>query len=382
MLKDKRKKLKETLDRVLKMYAKDDQAKWTELKDQLIQYERKRIDLVSYYEAVKHAQQIQAEAEAAISPTDSDPSGQVPQIPSMYLTRLPPPTQGILKKNSVILTKSEIAQLTGKEPPGVPPYPPEDLVLIDEDKDKSISFSDKDEEKDKTNRDLDNFMKEIESVQKGGNTKEPEKTHDKVMEPLRPPGVGNFPFPGPMPMLNLPPPPNVMFRPPGPPGHLRIPPPPPPRLGIRLPPGPPPGMPRIMRPGGPGMPRFPPPMDMPFYPPPHLPPNHPNADFLHKTPNVLSAAPQLNTSAKATDGKSTIEAKPQIRNLAADVTKFLPSSLRMRRDQDGKKTKAPVMDLQPFNMMNESSLQNQQQQQPRTKDDAYLQFMQEMQDLL
>lgn len=73
VLKDKRKKLKETLDRVLKMYAKDDQEKWSELKDQLIQYERRRIDLVSYYEAVKHAQQVQID-EIPLPSTNTDHS--------------------------------------------------------------------------------------------------------------------------------------------------------------------------------------------------------------------------------------------------------------------------------------------------------------------
>ena len=41
--------------------AKDDQEKWAELKEQLIQYERRRIDLVSYFEAVRHAQQVQVD---------------------------------------------------------------------------------------------------------------------------------------------------------------------------------------------------------------------------------------------------------------------------------------------------------------------------------
>lgn len=41
--------------------AKDDQEKWAELKEQLIQYERRRIEIVSYFEAVRHAQQVQVD---------------------------------------------------------------------------------------------------------------------------------------------------------------------------------------------------------------------------------------------------------------------------------------------------------------------------------
>lgn len=63
------------------------------------------------------------------------------------------------------------------------------------------------------------------------------------------------------------------------------------------------------------------------------------------------------------DGE-TIEAKPQIRNLAADVTRLLPTSLRVKRDD---KRKPSILS---------------RQEQPRTKDDIYMQFMQELEGLL
>lgn len=96
-----------------------------------------------------------------------------------------------------------------------------------------------------------------------------------------------------------------------------------------------------------------------------------------KTPNVLSAAPQL-INRKDKDGKSstTIEAKPQIRNLAADVTRFLPTSLRVKRDD---KKKATTMLRLPEKM---PDIQPTKAVQPKTKDDAYMQFMQEMEGLL
>nr|CAD7266223.1 unnamed protein product [Timema shepardi] len=189
-------------------------------------------------------------------------------------------------------------------------------------------------------------------------------------EPLQPPGTGptNLSMPPPTPIMpqvvpQLTMPPGMMFRPPPlrpgipPPLGIRLPPGPPPgrpgmppgpppglppRLGIRLPPGPPPGMPpRLLRPMGPP-PRIPVGMMMPGQVPPPstlLPPGAAN-------PNVLTAAPQLIKRGEVTTpegGKqpqgATIEAKPQIRNLSADVTRFLPTALRVKREE-GKRKKS------------------------------------------
>lgn len=136
-------------------------------------------------------------------------------------------------------------------------------------------------------------------------------------------------------------------------------------------------MPRMLRPGPPSIPRMPPPqMQMPNIANPQMQ-TQSGTVAQPKTPNVLSAAPQL-INRKDKDGKSstTIEAKPQIRNLAADVTRFLPTSLRVKRD-DKKKysgiSRVPerLPETQPPRAM-----------QPKTKDDAYMQFMQEMEGLL
>ena len=118
----------------------------------------------------------------------------------------------------------------------------------------------------------------------------------------------------------------MMFRPPPPRGvpalmGIRLPPGPPPglppRLGIRLPPGPPPGMPpRLMR-------------------PPNIPPVTPLTPHAAQT-NVLSAAPQLISRPPEKPG-ATIQAGAQIRNLSADVTRFLPTALRVKRDVKQKK---------------------------------------------
>jgi WW domain-binding protein 11 len=172
-------------------------------------------------------------------------------------------------------------------------------------------------------------------------------------------------------------PPGMMFRPP----PLR-----PGLSGIRMPPGPPPGrMPRMairMPPPPPGMPRH---MH-------HHPKGHHHGQQQPGGLNVVSAAPQLTSK----DPKSaTITAKPQIRfvlptdsvgflrktllffvffyrNLSADVTRFVPSTLRTKRD-DVKKPKP-----KPFV---QDTKQAEQTKGP-TKDDAYMQFMNEMQGLL
>ncbi|XP_015112756.1 WW domain-binding protein 11 isoform X2 [Diachasma alloeum] len=488
VLKDKRKKLKETLDRVLKMYAKDDHEKWAELKEQLIQYERRRIDLVSYFEAVKHAQQVQVDEIPLPSPnTDMSriyPGAMTSQIPLPDLPQPPahiypphshyipqhhplmaiPIPPSILKKTSVYSAATTVSILApSKEPPGVPPYPPPDIAGEDEESsDKSITSSqksrtirfadDKDENKSSSEKeqnsqkekgqerelekvkpttlqqkmlamagqDIDQFMREMEVVHKkreteraqdlnarlslldadtdGKSSKVNNGQENKKTEAAEASSEASRSSQGSqqstihlqqqhgMPPMGMPPPP-LMYRPPPPPMHLRMPPPPPPRMGLRLPPGPPPGMPRLLRPGPPSMPRMPPPLQMQI----HNLSGIPNLSNSHmhsvasgnaiqaKQPNVLSAAPQLiNRNEK--DGKSstTIEAKPQIRNLAADVTRFLPTSLRVKRE-DKKKTGNSIVSRLPDRI---PEIHSARSSQPKTKDDAYMQFMQEMEDLL
>lgn len=98
------------------------------------------------------------------------------------------------------------------------------------------------------------------------------------------------------------------------------------------------------------------------------------------TPNVLSAAPQL---INRMDGMgkhgATIMAKPQIRNLSADVTRFVPSTLRVKREDKKPKqsTRALAHELKQKEFMSQNAITGKP-----TKDDAYMQFMKEMQGLL
>ncbi|XP_026181842.1 WW domain-binding protein 11 [Mastacembelus armatus] len=192
----------------------------------------------------------------------------------------------------------------------------------------------------------------------------------RLLPPGPPPGRPPGPPPGPPPGLPPGPPPRgppPRLPPPAPPGI----PPPPPRAGgpprplapplslfppplnsnvLSAPPNivqrqkgpgssqdgsqnnlPPPAMPMPMRPGV---------MQMP--PPPGTaaasagsnPPSHHHAATIEKRANITSvAAAGGNLAAGAGSGGATISAKPQIINPKAEVTRFVPTALRVRRDK-------------------------------------------------
>merc|ERR1719430_1945505 len=98
--------------------------------------------------------------------------------------------------------------------------------------------------------------------------------------------------------------------------------------GVRPPPGPPPGRPPVrpaVRPG-----QAPPGVRLPPGPPPGVPPRgaRPN---MPRPLGVVSAKPQLNKMEIKT-GK-VIEGAPVMRNLRSDVTRFVPTNLRVKREE-------------------------------------------------
>ncbi|KAH8276744.1 hypothetical protein KR044_008139 [Drosophila immigrans] len=177
-------------------------------------------------------------------------------------------------------------------------------------------------------------------------------------------------------------PPGIMFRPP----PMRPPPAPDmPGFGMRMrmPPGPPPGS-RPPHALGP-MPRMG--IRMPPGPPPGLPPRMAGGHHVkHGSGGVGGGGggPAINPLANKDLGKgvTTITAKPQIRNLSADVTRFVPSTLRVKRE-DQRRT-ARVKHMAGVNDAGERHMHANvtEAHKPPTKDDAYLQFMNEMQGLL
>ncbi|KAI5608684.1 WW domain-binding protein 11, partial [Silurus asotus] len=227
--------------------------------------------------------------------------------------------------------------------------------------------------------------------------------------PMRPPGPPSGPPPGPPP--GAPP----FLRPPNLPGALRgpmprmLPPGPPPGRPPGPPPGPPPGLPPGPPPRGPP-PRLPPPA------PPGMPPPPPRAGPPRMAPplsmfppplnpNVLSAPPSIVPQKRANitsvpgaagqSGAATISAKPQIINPKAEVTRFVPTALRVRRDRvtpQGAVTaeKAgrmenermghslkPMLSVNPAQPSSNSAPSNM-----KTKDQVYEAFMREMEGLL
>ncbi|CAL8283750.1 unnamed protein product [Boreogadus saida] len=184
----------------------------------------------------------------------------------------------------------------------------------------------------------------------------------RLLPPGPPPGRPPGPPPGPPPGLPPGPPPRgppPRLPPPGPPGL----PPPPPRSG-----GPP-------RPMAPPLSLFPPPLNAPpgaqrgqknpdgshnAMPPPSMPPpsmrpgvmmpppppgTAGSAPGRHHAPTIekqasitsLSGAPTVGgpPGGGASAGGATISAKPQIINPKAEVTRFVPTALRIRRDNRG-----------------------------------------------
>ncbi|KAK9882703.1 hypothetical protein WA026_022754 [Henosepilachna vigintioctopunctata] len=392
VLKDKRKKLRETLDRVLSMYYKDDSEKYSDLKRKQTDYEHKRNQLVAFYESVKSAQQVQV---------DEIPLPLLPQQqPQNTTASIPLPAEKKQEHTIYSIATAMKLQALGKpirEPPGCPPgIPPEinedgnvveydEKTKEDEEEEMDTEITAKDDVDPNATKptslqqkmvalsgqNVDEFMKEMESVQKRGEAGRelesrkiatqieqlvPPGTDPSVVLPVptNPPSV-TLMFPGSGLRLPPGPPPGRPLLPPGPPPGL-----PPPRLPIRLPPAPP----RIIRIPG---------------PPPTIPVS---SSITLATPNVLSAGPQLISRSESGSAKqgATISAKPQIRNLSADVTRFVPSALRVKRED--KKQKPNARALVHELKQKDIHLHQQAMAGQHTKDDAYKQFMEEMQNLM
>ncbi|NWH95095.1 WBP11 protein, partial [Locustella ochotensis] len=136
VLKDKRKKLRETFERILRLYEKENPDIYKELRKLEVEYEQKRAQLSQYFDAVKNAQHVEVE---------SIPLPDMPHAPSNILIQdipLPgaqPPS--ILKKTSAYGPPVRSISVLpppglgvprlppGRKPPGPPPGPPPPQVL-------------------------------------------------------------------------------------------------------------------------------------------------------------------------------------------------------------------------------------------------------------
>lgn len=120
------------------MQDKDDPDKWIELKRMEMEYEKRRVALVTFAESVRHAQQVQVDEIPLPShqlPSDSNIFMNLPsQIPlpadlptQMLLAGVPlppgislPPPPGILKKTTLYPSEEKPKKCPGV-PPGIPP---------------------------------------------------------------------------------------------------------------------------------------------------------------------------------------------------------------------------------------------------------------------
>lgn len=218
--------------------------------------------------------------------------------------------------------------------------------------------------------------------------------HPGLAPPGPPPGLPRQPRP-----LHMMPPPNFSQRP-----MMRM-----------LPPGPPPGRPPGMPSGLPrGMPPRPPPGLPPNMPPPlprgplprgqrpmvPLPPGPPPGMMrpprlrpllpppgavLSAPPSVIKPAVPNAASGAGKQGSAVISAKPQLRNTQAELTRLVPVALRVKREQpktNKQKVKSAIAEEGFRPSPSPGNLNARQAVHPPTKDDAYAQFMKEMEILL
>lgn len=424
VMSEKRRKLSEMWERVIKLYEKDNPDQYSDLKKLFTNYSARKIEVVRYYESVMSAQEVEVDT---IPLPNMNTGGVDDWGDEMGGIPLPPPSVNIPTgpPRSVLKKPPSVLEPVGLKPmlcPGVPSQPPPPLSdyhveEVESKKKRTIRFGDEggaddedvdsDEESETTvapteptglqkkmlamaGQDLDQFMKEMEEVHK---TREAEKAADLQQRLARleggdndlvPPGVEDG-----LPALPPGAPPLMYRQQPTAPPPLRpgVPPP-----GVGLPPGPPPGRP-LVRPSAPIRPGVAPPgVRLPPGPPPGVPPRgaRPNVP---RPLGVVSAKPQLNKMEVKTD--KVIEGAPVMRNLKSDVTRFVPTNLRVKREDGRKEVAVKRKSDQPpqqsylnvggrnnFAAPRQPLLKSSPAPPQPNKDDAYAAFMKEMQDLL
>uniref|UniRef100_A0A8C7Z240 WW domain binding protein 11 n=1 Tax=Oryzias sinensis TaxID=183150 RepID=A0A8C7Z240_9TELE len=125
VLRDKRKKLRETFERIIHLYERENPETYKELRKLELDYETKRGQLALYFDSVKNAESVEV---------DSIPLPDMPHAPSnIHIQDIPLPgvqPPSILKKTPFGLVLPGVPRLPpGKKPPGPPPGPPPPQVL-------------------------------------------------------------------------------------------------------------------------------------------------------------------------------------------------------------------------------------------------------------
>lgn len=159
----------------MRLLQEEEPEHYAEMKRKEVDYEKRRYKRVQYYESVRHAEQVSIEDIPLPSSTNEKPiPATIPKIslpPPVLLTNVPPPQ----RKPEDLLEKSHESK--EKEPPGVPTSMPPNIFdmreldsdyesdgkeEINEDEDSSKE----DSAKDKHDKNIEEFMKEVESAQR------------------------------------------------------------------------------------------------------------------------------------------------------------------------------------------------------------------------
>jgi WW domain-binding protein 11 len=304
VLRDKRRKLTETWSRVMSLYRKEDSDRFLELNRMERDYEAKRDQMAKLFHAVKSAEEVVLdEIPLPMGPVDEQLN--LDESQSEY--RLEPGTFG------------KRVQKIDRKPPGCPPgIPPKITDLEAELADFGLESA---PAKAPVDEDLNQFLKEIEQVEKADAAVESKKASivpivtPKTTAPAVPTALFST-----LPTVNPTPP---MMPPISGMSSAHSPVVPPLTFGSSMPP--------------------------PIRPPGFLPHIHTSLPTIPGMANSLppinrhpySAVPMPKMVCKTfkpdckpeSVGQATIEAKPQLRNLSADATRFLPVSLRVKRNE-------------------------------------------------
>lgn len=304
VLQDKRRKLKDTWLKIYQFYQREDPKQAHEVKVMELDYERRRQAMMHHYESIMQTKNVNLNDIPL--PEFSMPSSEIPLPPSSATPK------SILKQPAPSLVSSFYAD-TEKQPPGAPPGPPPTLEEFDND--------------------------DFES-----GTSEANKSTDKHKKIRFDPSADM-----------------AIQQPIGMPGHS-VPPPPPPVTASQI-------QQSLINKQYASLNRVPPP-PMSAYSQRGQPQQQNQQQPQGQKQNFYNQQQQSGSKASAADAtpkQTTIEAQPVLRNKIAEITRFVPTSLTVKRDNK-KAVSAPQSQYAPVpSMPSQSSgpynymLQQQQQ---------------------
>ncbi|XP_055334845.1 WW domain-binding protein 11-like [Paramacrobiotus metropolitanus] len=380
ILAERRKRLLGNFSRCLSLYEKEDKTKYADLKKLLAAYHRKHDDTRRYYESVRRAQNVNIEEITLPSlPAEDGDSSSHPQEENLSSFRLPqgPVVISAPRIPSWEALSDDLTELGGRRPPGPPCGPPPSFSddsddegygqkdaahegeseedEYDEDEEADVSEAKK-KEKDPAAGDHEMDTDEVAEDSTRQDESDPTQAVSEGISPeMRPPPVRPAPFNPRLPNFRNVPPPSL--------SNARFAQPPP-------------------RPGMPALNRM-----MMMRPPPGFP-VHGLAPIGPIRPpmmpgDVIAQRPALyNQPVPTPESKTTIAAKPQLRNTMAEVTRLVPTAVKVKREEQIKPKPKPAGSLGPNVELIPHRPAGSNEKPKGSTDQAYDDFMKEMQGLL